>query len=118
MARGESWDSAFFTLCKNHSTDDPALSQRCISIASAIYDHTDQVGQRFRAGNLLFQLTGDPARRDAARREIKALSDRTYKDMPNEPCSTARYVMKRLLRQGQIGDLAAWREEAGMPAKP
>ncbi len=118
MARGESWDSAFFALCKSHSADDPVLSQRCILIASAIYDRTDQVSQRFRAGNLLFQLTGDSARRGAARSEITALSGRTNKHMPDEPCSAARYVMKRLLRQGQIGDLAAWREEAGMPAKP
>ena len=63
-------------------------------------------------------MTGDPALRDASLKEARALSAGASKGEPSEGCAMVRGTMKRLLRVGQIGELAGLREEAKVAAKP
>lgn len=118
------WASGLFppiiSLCQAHAGGDAAVESQCAAIASTMFEHSDSWALRFSGASLTALVTGDETQRRAARAERSALAAQAFKSAPPSPsgCGFLRSEMKRVLREGQIGDVAALREAARMPAKP
>ncbi len=108
------------SLCQAHAGGDAAVESQCATIATTMFEHSDSWALRFSGASLTVHVNGDEARRKAARAERAALSSQALKNASPSPsrCGFLRFEMKRMLREGQIGDVAALREAAGMPSKP
>lgn len=108
------------SLCQAHAGGDAAVENQCATIATTMFEHSDSWALRFSGASLTAHVNGDETRRKAARAERAALSSRAFKNASPSPsrCGFLRSEMKRMLREGQIGDVAALREAAGMPSKP
>jgi hypothetical protein len=104
-------------VCRNRAGGDPARAAQCVAIGSTMYDHSDSMTTYQMGGVLVYLGGGDPSKRDAARAELRTLARRYGDQLPDEPCESVRFVMKRLVRAGQVGELAAFRELASAPAK-
>ena len=106
------------TLCRAQAGGDTTLADQCASIATTMFDRSDSWGLRFAGASLTVYLTGDETRRIAARAERAALDARLRANIPPSSCGVLHDQMRHTLRAGQIGDLAADREEATLAAKP
>ena len=102
-------------LCQNHAGGDAALAARCAAIATTMVDRSDSWGLRFTGASLSVYLGGDETRRKAIGAERAALVARERNEMPTSNCGLLRFQMQQMLRNGQIGEVAAARERRAGP---
>lgn len=104
--------SPLVQLCKDHAGGDEAFAQQCRTVSDTMFEHSDNFLSLSVSGALLFQLTGDPSRRDFIRAERAVLATHWSPATGFSPCQDMRDAIGLQLRSAQIGEVEAMRERA------
>lgn len=104
--------SPLVQLCKDHAGGDETFAQQCRAISETMFGHSDNLMSLSVSGALLFQLTGDPSRRDFVRAERTALAAHWSPATGFSLCQDMRDAIRFQLRSAQVGEVEAMRERA------
>ena len=101
-----------FQLCRAHAGGDALREQQCRTVSDAMFAHSDTLLMLSISGALMFQTSGDPARRDLVRAERAVLAAHWSPATGFSPCQDLRDLVKMQLRSAQVGEVEALREQA------
>lgn len=103
-------------LCKHDTGVEPARLAQCETIATTLFDHSDEQSLRAQGAAVTFAVTGDPARKNLVRAERERMETRAKATTAALPCETQRIEVKTLVREAQVGEVEAMRELASASA--
>ncbi len=104
--------SPLVQVCRDKAGGDAELAQTCRAISDTMFAHTDSMIAQRISGALLFQATGDAARRDFIRTERAVAAARWSPATGFSECREMRDSLNRLLRSAQVGEVEEMRERA------
>ena len=110
--------STLASICKRESGVDATRLDQCETIATAMFERSDDQSLRAQGAFITFAATGDPRRRDIARAERKRMESRAEAAGATSACDAQQAEMKSLLRSAQVGEVQAMREAAHASAIP
>jgi hypothetical protein len=116
-----SLDSPFQALtarCRDKAGGDPVRAATCDTISDVMFDHSDTLIARAIGGSIHKQLTGDSTRLDQAHQEVRAAGQHWAAATGFSPCGLERDVLKRFVRMGALGEVAAMKEDLRTPMPP
>ena len=102
--------------CRDKAGGDRDLAQLCDQIAILLFDHADTQHARAIGGSVHKLATGDASWLDRAHREQSALAASGSALAASGPCGSERALLRDVVHRGQVGELAALRERAGVSA--
>lgn len=89
---------------------DANRAQQCEAIGALMFDHGDNLLLQAMGGAVVLRATGDATRRDKGRAERMAMSRAWSPATGLSDCGVVRDGLKTVLRNAQVGELAAARE--------
>ena len=98
--------------CSDKAAGNEAVLRQCLAISDVMFDHSDSLMARAIGGATLYLATGDASRRDLYRAEQVAFSRHWSPATGFSECKTLREQAKKVLRNAQIGEVEAQREQA------
>jgi len=111
----------FFALtarCRDKAGGDPDRVGLCENIGEILFNHSDSLLTRAVGGSIHRLATGDSSRLDQAHQEQRALGEHWTAATGFSPCGAMRQMLKRFVRIGKIGELAAMKEDLRTPMPP
>ena len=109
VSQNESF-SALMDACKDKAAGDANRAQQCEAIGALMFDHGDNLLLQAMGGAVVLRATGDATRRDKGRAERMAMSRAWSPATGWSDCGVVRDGLKTVLRNAQVGELAAARE--------
>jgi len=101
-----------FEVCRHEAGGDEVRARLCRATSDAMYAHSDTLITYGISGALLFQTTGDTARRDLIKAERTVFAAHWSPGTGFAPCQDLRDTFRRLDREAQVGEVEAMREES------
>jgi hypothetical protein len=104
--------------CRDRAGGDQDRAAGCEAIGEVLFDHSDTMLTRAIGGSIHRLATGDSSRLDLAHQEQRALGEHWTAATGFSPCGAMRQMLKRFVRVGKIGELAAMKEDLRTPTPP
>lgn len=102
---------ALLDVCRHQAGGDEPRARQCREISDAMYAHSDTLITYAISGALLFQTTGDTARRDLIKAERTVFAAHWSPGTGFAPCRDLRDTVRKLDREARVGEVEAMREE-------
>lgn len=97
--------------CLNKGGGDLDMAASCHAIAAHMLDDADSFIVQAIGGSIRKQVTGDGARLEQVRRDMRAFGQRWAEQSDEAPCGVERQMLRRLVEVGRHGEVALMKEE-------